>query len=138
MEGLPKNIGLPDFLRISLKFLKEIPDKLVSRKGGYIQPNRQPMQTTLGYPQYSGYSSGTVNKAATDFSRYASGNFSQSTPKNILELKKGDMVTHTAFGKGMVLSVLKIGNDALWEVAFDNIGTKKLMAKTASAHMKRL
>ena len=48
------------------------------------------------------------------------------------------MVQHNAFGRGMVLSVMKIGNDALLEVAFDNIGTKKLMANSASAHMKKL
>jgi len=51
---------------------------------------------------------------------------------------KGDMVMHTAFGKGMILSVLKMGGDALLEIAFDEIGTKKLMAKTASSHMRRL
>ena len=55
-----------------------------------------------------------------------------------LELNKGDMVQHTAFGRGMVLSVMKMGGDALLEIAFDQIGTKKLMAKTASAHMKKL
>jgi DNA helicase-2/ATP-dependent DNA helicase PcrA len=38
----------------------------------------------------------------------------------------------------MVLTVTKIGVDALLEIAFDQIGTKKLMAKTASAHMKKL
>ena len=31
-----------------------------------------------------------------------------------------------------------IFGDALLEIAFDDIGTKKLMAKTASAHMKKL
>ena len=55
-----------------------------------------------------------------------------------LELNKGDMVQHTAFGRGMVLSVMKMGGDALLEIAFDEIGTKKLMAKTASVHMKKL
>ena len=55
-----------------------------------------------------------------------------------LELNQGDMVEHTAFGKGMVLSVMKMSGDALLEIAFDGIGTKKLMAKTASAHMKKL
>jgi DNA helicase-2/ATP-dependent DNA helicase PcrA len=54
------------------------------------------------------------------------------------EFNKGDMVEHTAFGRGMVLSVMKMGGDALLEIAFDQIGTKKLMAKTASAHMKKL
>ena len=57
---------------------------------------------------------------------------------NMLELNKGDMVRHAAFGRGMVISVMKMGGDALLEIAFDDIGTKKLMAKTASAHMKKL
>ena len=55
-----------------------------------------------------------------------------------LELNQGDMILHAAFGRGMVLSVMKMGGDALLEIAFDDIGTKKLMAKTASAHMKKL
>ena len=60
------------------------------------------------------------------------------TKSAMLDLNKGDMIQHTAFGKGMVLSVMKMGGDALLEIAFDQIGTKKLMAKTASAHMKKL
>ena len=56
----------------------------------------------------------------------------------MLELNAGDMIRHAAFGRGMVLSVMKMGGDALLEIAFDDIGTKKLMAKTASAHMKKL
>ena len=63
---------------------------------------------------------------------------SQGVKATYLELNKGDMVQHTAFGRGMVLSVVKMGGDALLEIAFDDIGTKKLMAKTASAHMKKL
>ena len=59
-------------------------------------------------------------------------------PAAYLDLNKGDMVLHAAFGRGMVLSVMKMGGDALLEIAFDDIGTKKLMAKTASAHMKKL
>ena len=45
---------------------------------------------------------------------------------------------HAAFGKGMVISVTKMGGDALLEVTFDDIGTKKLMAKAAGTHMKKL
>ncbi len=54
------------------------------------------------------------------------------------ELNKGDMVEHSAFGRGMVLSVLKMANDALLEIAFDERGTKKLMAKAAAPHLKKL
>ena len=55
-----------------------------------------------------------------------------------IDFHQGDMVEHTASGKGMVLSVMKMGGDALLEVAFDEIGTKKLMAKTAASHMKKV
>ena len=45
---------------------------------------------------------------------------------------------HTAFGKGMILSVQKMGGDALVEIAFDGVGTKRLMLKSAAAHMEKL
>ena len=56
----------------------------------------------------------------------------------LLDLRQGDMVRHAAFGKGMVLSVRPMGGDALVEVAFDNMGTKKLMLKSAGKHMEKL
>ena len=43
----------------------------------------------------------------------------------------GDRVSHKAFGPGMVISVKPVGNDTLVEVAFDQVGTKKLMANFA-------
>ena len=57
---------------------------------------------------------------------------------SMMQLNQGDMVEHTAFGKGMVMSVRPMGGDALLEVAFDNVGTKKLMLKSAGSHMKKL
>ena len=47
------------------------------------------------------------------------------------------MVLHDAFGEGMVNSVAKMGNDAMLEIAFDRVGTKKLMANYASQHMHK-
>ena len=46
------------------------------------------------------------------------------------------MVTHNAFGQGMIISITPMGGDAL--IAFDNVGTKRLMYKSASAHLKKL
>ncbi len=54
------------------------------------------------------------------------------------DYQRGEMVTHKAFGQGMVVSVQKMGGDALIEIAFDNVGTKKLMLKSAAAHMSKL
>ena len=56
----------------------------------------------------------------------------------LLQLKAGDSVKHKAFGQGMVLSVRPMGNDALLEVAFDQVGTKKLMLKAAGVHLTKL
>lgn len=113
------------------RFLREIPEDVTVKKGGYhSQASQYAGYTAPAAPRYqytpatnsykNAYSAATTQKAA------------------YLELSKGDMVQHTAFGRGLVLSVVKMGGDALLEIAFDQIGTKKLMAKTASAHMKKL
>ena len=63
-----------------------------------------------------------------------------STPAaaGLLQLEKGDSIEHRTFGKGMVMSVRPMGNDALIEVAFDGVGTKKLMLKVAGQHITKL
>ena len=48
----------------------------------------------------------------------------------------GDRVRHRAFGDGMIVSVKPMGGDALLEIAFDQKGTKRLMAKSASLFMQ--
>jgi len=103
------------------RFLREIPEDIILRKGGYYSSNHVP----LTYSKSKVFSSSFTSNPSVK----------QST---LPELRKGDMVQHAAFGKGMVLSVIQMGGDALVEIAFDQIGTKKLMLKAASAHMKRL
>jgi len=110
------------------RFLREIPADITVKKGGYQTPScntgfySQPTAQKSAYRQaYSHITTSTISSATT-----------------VPDVNKGDMVYHTAFGKGMVLSVMKMGGDALLEIAFDQIGTKKLMAKTAFAHMKKL
>ena len=106
------------------RFLREIPEKCIRSKnysapaqdqgrGVSVQHEYRPQRTYSPYPKV----------ASTSVT---------------LELQKGDLVQHTAFGKGMVLTVTKVGVDALLEIAFDQVGTKRLMAKTASQHMKKL
>jgi DNA helicase-2/ATP-dependent DNA helicase PcrA len=115
------------------RFLKEIPEDVVVKKGGYQQP------ATYGYNSQYSYMRSAVARAVPTGSTSKHILSADSQKKTVyLELNRGDMVQHTAFGKGLVLSVVKMGGDALLEIAFDKIGTKKLMAKTASAHMKRL
>jgi len=48
----------------------------------------------------------------------------------------GDRVKHMNFGVGEILSVKPMGADTLYEIAFDTVGTKKLMA--TYARLKKL
>lgn len=115
------------------RFLKEIPEDCIVRKGGY----RRAAEPTYG-TSYSPYSSSYVQPVKKPQAKHITSSVAAAAKAGYLELNQGDMVMHAAFGRGMVLSVMKMGGDALLEIAFDDIGTKKLMAKTASAHMKKL
>ena len=111
------------------RFLKEIPEECVIKKGGY----------RMSQDSGGGYYMGQNRRSAAPVKKPQPRSSLLSQPSGtILEVNQGDMVQHAAFGKGMVLSVVKMGGDALLEIAFDDIGTKKLMAKTASAHIKKL
>ena len=120
---------------LASRFLREIPEAYIIKKGGYQRP-----QNTYGnfsnQTHYSADPWAAPSKSAP--ARTTLTSKPTPTASAYLELNRGDMVQHTAFGKGLVLSVVKMGGDALLEIAFDEIGTKKLMAKTASTHMKRL
>ena len=53
---------------------------------------------------------------------------------------KADAISNAlsdAFGRGMVLSVRPMGGDAMVEIAFDNVGTKRLMLKMAAQHLQK-
>ncbi|MBQ8959973.1 MAG: UvrD-helicase domain-containing protein [Ruminococcus sp.] len=56
--------------------------------------------------------SGAQQKAAADFA-------------------PGERVLHNIFGEGTVVSVKKMSNDAMLEIAFEKVGTKKIMANFA-------
>ena len=114
------------------RFLKELPEEEIVKKG-MTAPRSSYMDGGFGNwtPPAQSYIKKTI---PTNYSTAVS----TAQKSACLELNKGDMIQHAAFGRGMVLSVMKMGGDALLEIAFDQIGTKKLMAKTASAHMKKL
>lgn len=124
------------------RFLKEIPDECTEKRGVFQSRQERPQApaggTTGGYTRGPRVSADTLKRRAQYKTAERSDLVSQAPTAAAVEFNQGDMVTHTAFGRGMILSVLKMGGDALLEIAFDEIGTKKLMAKTASVHMKKL
>ncbi|MCL1858811.1 MAG: UvrD-helicase domain-containing protein [Oscillospiraceae bacterium] len=52
------------------------------------------------------------------------------------EFKTGDMVEHPSFGEGLIINATDLGGDTLYEVAFDDVGTKKIMGTYAKFKLK--
>ena len=100
-----------------------------------------------GYGSYGGYGQRSAAPVVTRREpaepkagalRSAAG-ASKAAPKAAaprMQIQAGETVEHDAFGRGRVLSVRAMGGDALVEVAFDSVGTKKLMLKMAAQHLK--
>ncbi len=103
------------------RFLKEIPEELLERPAA---PQRQ----TLSYGYAAGKASGARpgNFAATERSSVGRAQAAQPAQKREV-FAAGDRVKHATFGEGTILSVQKIAADVLYEIAFDRVGTKKLM-----------
>lgn len=127
------------------RFIGEISKELVDRKYS------QMMQTynSFGYGRSDGYS-GRNNSSFTGGYRigYSSGHsaskFEQKKrtplPNNPassnnsvgnVKYSAGERVRHKTFGDGMITSVMPMGNDSMLEIAFDSVGTKKVMANFA-------
>ena len=117
------------------RFLQELPKDCVEGRIAQHKPAYEPQRSSL-YGDFDGYVP-PVREAPKKRQSYSSLGTAPSASKRV-QFQKGDMVRHRAFGQGMVLSVLPMGNDALLEIAFDEIGTRRLMANTASAHMEKL
>ena len=103
------------------RFLKEIPEELISRERSPYDKPKIPVYSYVESeykPHYDTLSINSKPKPAT------------STEKKEL-LEAGDRVFHATFGEGDVISVKKMGADWLYEVIFDKVGTKKLMATYA-------
>ena len=104
-------------------FVSEIPDELMGRTGerkktflygsAYKDSGKA---TAVGVPSASG--------AAPKKQPF----YQKPAVKSGVTYSVGDTVLHKVFGKGLVMSAQRMGNDTLLEIAFDKAGTKKLMA----------
>ena len=86
---------------------------------------------STGYARQQKPSSAGKQSQASGFSR---GGFSGAPKKSepvSLDFKVGDRVEHKTFGQGLILSAKAVGGDMVLEIAFDEVGTKKIMAKMA-------
>ena len=106
------------------RFLQEIPEELLERP---VAPQRQTMSYGVGVNKSAPSRFGT--SAATERSSIGRSTFAPSgtTAQKREVFVAGDRVKHATFGEGTVLAVQKIAADMLYEIAFDRVGTKKLM-----------
>jgi DNA helicase-2/ATP-dependent DNA helicase PcrA len=106
------------------RFLEEIPTELIVEDAP---------------PVYTGYERGPKTyfhaPEATKRSPALDGGFTLNQPPRPTvraeAFKEGDRVRHLTFGEGEILSARSMGSDILYEVIFDNFGTKKLMGNYA-------
>ena len=54
-----------------------------------------------------------------------------TAPSANASYSEGERVSHSIFGAGTVISVTPAGNDAMLKIAFEKVGTKKIMANYA-------
>ncbi|MBQ7119167.1 MAG: UvrD-helicase domain-containing protein [Oscillospiraceae bacterium] len=78
-------------------------------------------------PSYNSFSSSFTQSAK-----------SETTSAPVLNLSAGDRISHKAFKEGLVVSVNPVGGDYLLEIAFDGVGTKRLLYKTAAKFITKL
>ena len=111
------------------RFVKEIPEELCEFSG----VKRSPYGFGGGYgindsfrTGYSSFSKPTSPKSGTTAYTVGSATKKTAAPEN--PYKKGMRVRHKVFGEGLILSTTPMGGDCLLEIAFDEKGTKKLMA----------
>lgn len=115
--------------RIS-RFAEEIPEELLertySREYGY---RAAPFLPSFGGSKFSDMagSAGQPSGGQTE-SFYRP---SPVKPAPAGTYHAGDSVEHKTFGTGLVLSATPMANDTLLEIAFEKVGTKKLMANFA-------
>ena len=69
-----------------------------------------------------------------DFNNYAK----KEKKAPLVAFQIGDRISHMTFGQGVILNVIPMSTDYMYEIAFDNVGTKKLMASYVSKLMKKI
>ncbi len=104
------------------RFIREIDAEYTERIDSTKRESKKDDDGNISAPSYNAYT--LQNQIASK--KIAAAKKSTDVSFNI-----GDRVKHNTFGEGTILSVKKMSNDAMLEVAFDTVGTKKLMANFA-------
>lgn len=104
------------------RFVKEIPPEYINRIDSTVNVRKATEDDVIIQ---------NTSKAYTLQSQIANKKIEQAKKSRSVEFEVGERVKHNIFGEGTVLSVKKISNDAMLEIAFEKVGTKKVMANFA-------
>jgi len=113
--------GRTQYNKVS-RFVSEIPENLLDKeipreRTGSNNFAAAPRKKVISNEFYK--KTDTTNGAAT------------SKTSGFIRFSAGDAVMHPTFGRGEVLTARDMGADVLYEIVFENAGTKKLMATYA-------
>ena len=130
--------GSTNYYRPS-RFVAEIPEDLLDMHRSETVGTRYGFggKSTYGTASHAGASHNVPHSAAPASSSVNRGFTKKPDASSgaIPSFKPGDTVEHKAFGVGVVSTVRPMGNDMLLEIAFQKVGTKKLMARMANLRL---
>ncbi|MCQ2454690.1 MAG: UvrD-helicase domain-containing protein [Clostridia bacterium] len=104
------------------RFLGEIPSefcKETARVNSFYSKTDYSGNITYKDKSKSGFGEPSYTAVSVDKTKYAA----------------GQSVEHKTFGRGMIIKVTPMSNDTLLEIAFEDVGTKKIMANFAKLKM---
>lgn len=114
------------------RFVDEIPTELIEiEEDDGVAQNQTKNNVYFRKPQNNAHIKDEITINKPIFRGTATGGGAKIAP-----FSPGDRVNHMTFGDGEILSVKPMGADTLYEVMFDKVGTKKLMA--TYARLKKL
>lgn len=108
----------------SSRFLEEIPPQNINEMGIKVTAMERVARKELSS---TGQRFAAEKKNSTFLAK--ENKTQDSAPKTLFEA--GQRVSHSTFGEGTILKATVVGNDQMMEIAFDTVGTKKLMANYA-------
>ncbi len=104
------------------RFTAEIPQELIEATG---TERKFQSRENFGEKRYAGFGTGLQGK------RSVIPTIRKPSDASAAVYRAGDTVEHRVFGKGIIISAARMGSDTMLEIAFEETGTKTLMANYA-------
>lgn len=109
---------------ITSRFMREIGSELIEKHDNAAAMKKALVQSTEK-------SVTAVHSASLQQQLARNKALAGSPQKSAETYSVGERVVHSTFGEGTILSVRQMSNDFMLEIAFDKVGTKKIMANYA-------